>query len=111
MATSYSQLGQITPSNTTATSIYSPGASETAFVKTVFVCNTGTSIVKYRLFHDDNGTTYGDATALAYDIELDPGRTHVWDVNILMNDSTGNLAGRTDTANDITFTAYGAVQS
>lgn len=107
MTTALKQLGQSRPSGTSAASIYSPASNVDAIIKTIFVTNVSSDIATYRLFHDDNGTTYSQDTAIAYDVELPPGRVDVYDMNIIMGDDTGNIAVRTDTANSITFTIYG----
>jgi hypothetical protein len=108
MATTLKQLGQLMPTNTTAASLYSPGASTQTLIKSIVVCNTSGDPVAYRVFHDDNGTTYDTTTALYYDVALAGNTTIVLEFNLAMNDSTGNLAVRTDRANNITFTCYGA---
>jgi len=102
------QLGQLRPANTTATSIYSPGANTNTDIKGIHIANTSGATAAYRLFHDDNGTTYDETTTLAWDVSLAAGETINIDTLISMDDSTGNLAVRTDTANALTFTVYGA---
>ena len=104
-------LGQLRPANTTAASLYSPGANEEVTINNLVAANLGTSSVKIRLFLDDNGTTYDETTAIGWDIEIPPGRIYKHPGVISMNDATGNLAVRTDTANDVNFTATGSVIS
>lgn len=108
MATTLKQLGQLMPTNTTAASLYSPGASTQTLIKSIVVCNTSAGAVTYRIFHDDNGTTYNTTTALYYDVSLAANTSIILSLNLAMNDSTGNLAVRTSSANDLTFTCYGA---
>lgn len=108
MATLLKQLGQLRPGNTTAASLYSPGASTQTIIKSIIICNTSGSSVKFRIFADDNGTTYDQTTALFYDAPLPANSTLQIDANILMDDSAGNLAVRTATANALTFTCWGA---
>ena len=103
------QLGQSRPASTTAESLYSPGASEIAIIKTIYVCNTTTAAAAFRIFVDDNGTTYDETTALFFDSNVDANQTVELNTFISMNDSTGNLGIRTDTASALTFTAFGAV--
>lgn len=103
------QLGQLRPANTTAASLYSPGASEIAVIKTIVICNVTTTSAKFRIFIDDNGTTYDQTTALFYDTTIAGNTTVQLDTFYSMNDSTGNLAVRTDIADAINFTAFGAV--
>ena len=108
MATVLKQLGQLMPTNTTAASLYSPGASTQTLIKSIVVCNTSAGAVTYRIFHDDNGTTYDTTTALYYDVSLAGNTSIILSLNLVMDDSTGNLAVRTSSANDLTFTCYGA---
>jgi hypothetical protein len=102
------QLGQLRPANTTAASLYSPAASTTWVAKSLWICNTSGAPAKARVFHDENGSTYDETTALFWDITIEADETIT--VNDLMagSDSSGNIGVRTDTANALTFTLYGA---
>ena len=108
MAFTEKQLAQSRPAGTTAASVYSPGASTTAVIKTIFVANTSGAGAKFRLFLDDNGTTYDETTALFWDTPVDADATVQIDTTIAMNDASGNLAFRTDTGNALTITVIGA---
>ncbi len=107
MAIQEKQLGQLRPGDTTAASLYSPGASTTGIVSSVVISNVGTVSANYRLFVDDNGTTYDETSSLAWDVSLPANTTDVWTEKITMNDATGNLAVRTDIASALNFTAFG----
>lgn len=109
MAINGSQLGQLRPANTTAASIYSPASSIEAQITAIMICNTGGVAVKFRLFHDDDGTTYDETSALFWDISLiaDETVTLTFEKGIYMDVSTGNFAVRTSVANALTFTIYG----
>ena len=102
------QLGQLRPANTTAASLYSPGVSTTTIIKTITVVNTGGVNAKYRIFVDDDGSTFDESTALFWDTELISGETDAIDLFFAMNNSSGNLGVRTSVANALTFTAFGA---
>jgi len=108
MAFTTKQLGQARPANTTAVSIYSPGASTNTDIKGVHIANTSAGSATFRLFHDDNGTTYDESTALVWDVAVGVGAVVNITTLISMDDATGNLAVRTDTASALTFTVYGA---
>jgi len=108
MAQNWKQLGQLRPANTTAASLYSPAAATETLVKSIIVANTTALAAAYRIFNDDNGTTFDETTALFWDITLAANSTHTIEINLMMDDSTGNLAVRTDTANAINFTCYGS---
>lgn len=103
------QLGQLRPANTTAASVFSPGANTEAIVHNIVICNTSGASAKYRLFIDDNGTTYNETTALAWDVTLPADTTDIFEVKLTMNDATGNLAVRTDTNDALTFTVSGEI--
>jgi hypothetical protein len=104
------QLGQLqNASGGTAESLYSPGAGETAIVKNVVVCNTSGSADSFRVFIDDDGSTYNDTTALFYDVVIAANTTIVLNVLLYMNDASGNLGVSCATTGACTFTANGIV--
>ncbi|KKN78276.1 hypothetical protein LCGC14_0351350 [marine sediment metagenome] len=102
------QLGQARENSTNAVSVYSPGASTNTIIKTIVLCNTSGASATYRLFCDDNGTTYTEVTALAWDVVLPADSVVQIDGFITMNDATGNFAYRSSVANAITITLFGA---
>lgn len=105
-----SQLGQLRPANTTAVSIFSPRAKVLVQVTSIIITNLDSIDHSYRLFHDDNGTTYDETTSIAWDINIIANDTVPLSMlDIWMNNSSGNLAVRTDSANNITFTVYGKI--
>ena len=107
MAFQEKQLGQHRINSTTATSLYSPGASTTTIIKSIVVCNQSGTVDTFRLFIDDDGTTYDQTTALYYDVSIAAGTTVQIDTYWPMNDADGNLATQNATANALTFTAFG----
>ena len=109
MAFQEKQLAQHRENSTNAVSIYSPGNSQTAIIKTITLCNTTGSAATFRLFLDDDGTTYDESTARYYDKSLDGKATLEINTFWAMNDPDGNLAFQNATANAITITVDGAV--
>lgn len=101
------QLAQAKPTNASATSIYSPADGVSAEIIHIIVANTTTSAVTFRMFHDEDGTTYTQDTALFYDVSIAANHTVQYDVKIYMVDPNGNLAFRTATASALTVTLYG----
>jgi hypothetical protein len=101
------QLGQLRPANTTAASLYT--SSNTWVAKNLVICNTSSGLAKARVFYDASGTTYDETTALLWDIEVEPGESAFVDNFFAGNSASGNFGVRTDTANALTFTLYGAV--
>lgn len=106
MAIQEMQLGQ-QRNGGSATSIYSPGAGVTTVVKSITVCNTTSSATTFSIFLDDDGTTYTEATALFYGVELAANETVVLSVYWPMADAGGNLAVQGGDADAVTFTVFG----
>lgn len=107
----YRQLAQARPSGTSAASIYTPGTNKTAKVTLIVLCNTTGSAATFSIFHDNDGTTYTQATALYYAQSLAANTTLLIPLDtgysIVMNDSTGNIAFQQGTSEAITVTLYG----
>lgn len=105
------QLAQSAPADTSAASLYSPAAEEVAIITDIFIANTTTASAAFRLFHDDDGSTYSTATALYYDVSVSANTTTlINDIELTMANPDGNLAAATDTSDALTFTVYGVVQ-
>ena len=103
------QLAQALPADTNAVSLYSPGTNVIAELTGLLVTNVTANTPSYRVFHDDDGTTYSTATALYYDNAMAANTTEyiTFEPPIWMADSTGNIAVRSSAASEITFTLYG----
>ncbi len=101
-------LAQLRPADTNAASLYSPPANRVAQLTKLVICNQTGSPVTFRLFLDDNGTTYDQTTALFYDQSISANLTWTEDLEGWgMADSTGNLAVRSSTNDALTFTLFG----
>ena len=103
------QLAQLRPANTTAASILQVGEQAVYAVTCIQVCNTSGSPSTYRIFHDADGTTYDQTTALYYDVAIaaDTVDKLEWDDALFMDNENGNLAVRSGNGNALTFTVYG----
>mgnify|MGYP003139318928 FL=1 len=104
----YEQLGQVRPSNTSNTVLFTPTRGNMYRFKIV-IANTTGSAATYRLFHDDDGTTYDETSALAWDISLAAAAKTEFPTDGWMaaDNSAGNVAVRSGTGSALTFTAYG----
>ncbi len=107
------QLGQALPANTNVVSIYSPGTDVVTRIYCIVVTEVAGNTPTFRIFHDEDGTTYTSATALYFNMPMvvatpqiltfgDGDNDGLW-----MNNSSGNLAVRTSAASEINFTVYG----
>ena len=99
-------LAQSRPGDTNAVSVYSPSASTQTEITRVLVCNTTGNTPTFRIFLDNDGTTYDQTTALYYDMAMTANQTITIEGSLWM--SGGNLAVRSSAASEITFTVFGA---
>ena len=106
MANTYKVLGQVAPSATTATSLYTAPSSTQAVISTIVVCNRAATAGTYRIAIRPDGAALATTHYVAYDI------------TIAANDSTaltlGITLGDTDVVTvyassaDMTFSAFGS---
>jgi len=89
-------------------SIFSPDRRDRFTIENIIICNTTASAATYRIFLDNDGSTYDATTAIAYDVSLAGNATDIIEVNLYMTDPAGNLAVRTGTGNALTFTVNGS---
>jgi hypothetical protein len=105
MATTYKILGQIAPSATTETALYTvPSATET-IVSTVTVCNRGTTAGTFRIYASANGATTTNSQYIVYDLQLEPKGILALTLGITL-DATDVLRVYASTA-DFSFNAFG----
>ena len=101
------QLGQARENSTNAVSVYSPGASTTAIIKTIKLTNTSGADANYTIYIDDDGTTYDESTTTDWDITIGAGEAIQIDGWFPMSNQNGNFAYKTSVANAITITLFG----
>jgi len=101
------QLGQARENSTNAVKVYSPNINIDSVVTTIVLCEQAGATATFRIFIDDNGTTYDQSTALYYDVTLQANETLQIDTSWPMSDTRGNLAYRSSVANAITITVFG----
>ncbi len=93
MATTYKVLGQVNPSATTATTLYTVGAGKSAVVSTISVANQASSSATFRIAIRPAGETLAAKHYIAYDS------------TVAANDSTMLTIGVTLAATDV-ITVY-----
>lgn len=101
------QLAQVRPANTSNTDAYSPVDGITTEIETILICNHTGASIDYRIFHDEDGTTYTQATALYFDVPIAANTTAEIQISIYMNDPAGYIGVRSSTGDGLTFTLYG----
>ena len=101
-------LAQLRPADTNAASLYSPPNNRTVEFTKLVICNQSGSAATFRVFLDDNGTTYDQTTAMFYDAAISADLTWVEDLKGWgMNNTAGNLAVRSSVNDALTFTLFG----
>lgn len=106
------QVAQIRPSGTTAVSAF------TALLRTeitlIAVCNTTGSPANMSIFHDDDGSTFDQTTALHYAQAVAANTTtYIKPESIgagLSMNKDGQIGVQTSVSNALTFTIYGVTE-
>ena len=70
MATSYKVLGQITPSASSATTLYTVPTATQTVVSTLIACNQDTAVCTIRVAIRPDGATLASKHYLAYEVTL-----------------------------------------
>lgn len=107
MANAYKILGQSAPANTSNADLITVGAAKSQVVSTLVVTNTTTSAATYRVFARIAGAAAATSNALVYDATCLPNTTVTLTLGITLA-ATDVITVRTDTANALTFTAFGS---
>lgn len=110
------RLAQPRPANTSAAAGYTAPSTQSVEITRIVIANTTGSAADASVFHDDaGGSTFDQTTALYYQVAV-PGNSTL----TISSDSVGTgivmspgsqLGIQTGTANALTFTIYGAVES
>lgn len=86
--------------------LYQPAAGTIAVVKSIFICNTEGTNDTFRVYHDIDGTTYSQSSAIFYDEFILKNHTIFKPLNIIMN-SSGAMACSSAAGSQLTFTIFG----
>ena len=106
MARSYKVLGQINPTATTATTLYTvPGATQSV-LSTISVCNFANTAATYRIAIRPVGETLASKHYVAYDSSLPANDTAVLTLGLTMN-TTDILTVYASTAS-VSFGVFGS---
>jgi len=104
-------LGQSRPTNTSAASIYSPDtAIKVANISGILIANVTALVATFRIFMDNDGTTFDETTAIFFDTPIAANSTILVEFDakpLTLNSSSANVGVASGTASAITFTVYG----
>lgn len=103
------RLGQSRPATAgTPVSIFSTNAAGDEMVMhTLVVCNTTANKATFTLYEDSDAAIYDDDSVLFKTQPLNANETIILEIKVTMNNTAGNFAVESDTANAINFVAYG----
>jgi hypothetical protein len=105
--TTYKVLGQVAPSATTATTLFTVGASKQFVVSTITVCNRSTSATAtFRIALRENGDTLANKHYIVYDALILASETISFTLGLTC-DASDILEVYASTAN-LSFNAFGA---
>lgn len=108
----YRQLGQLRPGNTSAASLFSPTVSGQYKVFSILIANSDAGAATASVYHDVDGTTYDQTTAIVYNKSIATGDyLHLqFPDGICDYQLAGNIGVKSSVASALTFTAYGEVE-
>jgi hypothetical protein len=112
MAQTSKQLGQETPTTTTAITLYQGSSASNTIISTLYVANTDTganATAACRVFHNDAGTNYDTTNAIYYDKLVNGKQTVALSIGPL--NGAGAIGVRSSSANALTFTLYGTEET
>jgi hypothetical protein len=106
MPTSYKVLGQVAPSATTATTLYTvPSATQTV-VSTIVVCNRSATNRTFRLAVRPDGATLANQHYLAYDVTV--GASDSTTLTLGISVDAGDILTVYASTTDLSFSAFGS---
>lgn len=111
MIASGSQLSQSRPSVTTAQSAFT--ASLVTEIGLIVVCNTTGTAADCSIYHDDDGSTFDQSTALLYQKSIPANDYLLLDARsfgYITVKPSGQIGIQSGTANALTFTLYGITE-
>lgn len=106
MAIAYKVLGQVAPSATTSTTVYTVPASTEAIVSSVTICNRSSSSGTFRLAVRPDGATLANEHYVVYDTGIAANDTIILTVGLTL-DAADVLEVYTSTA-DMSVNVYGS---
>lgn len=106
MATNYLVLGQVAPSATTATTLYTVPSSTQAVVSSIVVANRSTGQDTFRISVRPDGAAQANQHYLAYDTPLEGNDTVALTLGITLGDT--DVLTVYSNAGNLSFAAFGS---
>lgn len=105
MATSYKVLGQLAPSATTATTLYTVPTSTEAVISTIVVCNRDAATATYRVAVRPDGATLENKHYIAYNVTVGASDSTTITLGITVN--AGDVVEVYASTANLSFNAFG----
>ncbi len=106
MATTYKVLGQVAPSATTSTTLYTVPAATQSVVSTIVIANRASALATYRVAVRPAGATLANQHYLAYDVIVGAGDSTTLTLGVTLG-ATDVIEVFASTAN-LSFNAFGS---
>jgi|TARA_R110000803_G_scaffold54828_1_gene111647 hypothetical protein len=105
------QLGQLRPANTNAASVFTPTETKEYRIYSIHIANVGTEASNASIYHDANGSTYNQTTAIMYGTAVPVGGTVIIELPLGIGDYqvAGNIGVQSSVASTLNFTIYGEI--
>lgn len=101
------QLGQVRPSGTSPVAIYSPPVGVMVTATCLVVSNTTGSATTFGFYHDRDGATFDQSTALAHGTAIQANETVQMEGQYSSADHEGGFGVASGVGSALTFTLYG----
>lgn len=106
MATTYKVLGQVNPSATTATTLYTVPSSTSSVVSTIAVANLAGSAATFRIAVRPSGESLANKHYIAYDVAIGASDTTTITLGITL--ATTDVITVYASTSTISFNAFGS---
>ena len=106
MATTYKVLGQVAPSATTATTLYTVPSATSTVVSTIAVCNRAATAATYRIAIRVAGSALSNEEYIAYDASITANNSTFITIGVTLA-ATDVITVYASTA-DLSFNAFGS---
>ena len=106
MPTTYRVLGQVSPSSTTETALYTVPSATTAIGSSIIIANRGTSVATFRVSIAVNGAATSNKDYIYYDLPIGANDTFIATIGITLGDTDVVRVYASNT--NLSFSLYGS---